>query len=46
MKDILDIIKSDISDKMEEQNIKIKNITTSEVITVEELIKMVKDAEC
>jgi hypothetical protein len=31
---------------MEEQNIKIKNITTSEVITVEELIKMVKDAEC
>lgn len=42
MKDILDRIKSSISDKMEEQNIKIKNITTSEVITVEELIKIVK----
>ena len=42
MKDILDRIKSAISDKMEEQNIKIKNITTSEVITVEELIKIVK----
>ena len=46
MKDILDRIKSAISDKMEEQNIKIKNITTSEVITVEDLIKMVKEAEC
>jgi hypothetical protein len=42
MKDILDRIKSAISDKMEEQNIKIKNITTSEVIPVEELIKIVK----
>lgn len=45
MKDILDIIKSSINDKMEEQNIKIKNITTSEVITVEELIEMVKETK-
>jgi len=45
MKDILDRIKSSINYKMEEQNIKIKNITTSEVITVEDLIEMVKDSE-
>jgi hypothetical protein len=45
MKDILDRIKSSINYKMEEQKIKIKNVTTSEVITVEELIKMVKGSE-
>jgi hypothetical protein len=45
MLSILDRIKSSISNKMEEENIKIKNITTSEVITVEELIKMVKETK-
>ena len=42
MKSILDIIRSSIANKIEDQKIRIRNISTSEVITVEELVKMVK----
>jgi hypothetical protein len=43
MKSILDMIRSSIANKIEDQKIRIRNISTSEVITVEELVKMVKD---
>ena len=42
MKSILDMIRSSIANKIEDQKIRIRNISTSEVITVEELVKMVK----
>ena len=41
MRRILDMIRSSIANKIEDQKIRIRNISTSEVITVEELIKMV-----
>ena len=39
---ILDMIRSSIANKIEDQKIRIRNISTSEVITVEELVKIVK----
>jgi len=42
MKSILDRIRSSIANKIEDQKIRIRNISTSEVITVEELVKIVK----
>ena len=42
MKSILDRIRSSIANKIEDQKIRIRNVSTSEVITVEELVKIVK----
>jgi hypothetical protein len=42
MKSILDLIRSSIANKIEDQKIRIRNVSTSEVITVEELVKLVK----
>jgi 2-methylisocitrate lyase-like PEP mutase family enzyme len=42
MKSILDMIRSSIANKIEDQKIRIRNVSTSEVITVEELVKIVK----
>jgi hypothetical protein len=42
MKSILDMIRSSIANKIEDQKIRIRNVSTSEVITVEELVKLVK----
>jgi len=42
MKRILDNIRSSISNKIEDQKIRVRNVSTSEVITVEELVKIVK----
>ena len=42
MKKILDNIRSSISNKIEDQKIRVRNVSTSEVITVEELVKIVK----
>ena len=42
MKSILDMIRSSIASKIEDQKIRIRNVSTSEVITTEELRKMVK----
>lgn len=39
---ILDMIRSSIANKVEDQKIRIRNVSTSEVITVEELVKIVK----
>lgn len=41
MRRILDMIRSSIANKIEDQKIRIRNVATSEVITIEELIKMV-----
>ena len=42
MKSILDRVRSSIANKIEDQKIRIRNVSTSEVITVEELVKIVK----
>lgn len=42
MKRILDNIRSSISNKIEDQKIRVRNVSTLEVITVEELVKIVK----
>ena len=42
MKSILDMIRSSIASKIEDQKIRIRNVSTLEVITTEELRKMVK----
>lgn len=42
MLSILDITRSSLANKIENQKIRIRNISTSEVITVDELIKIVK----